>query len=483
MSIPLEEWPRKPIVVNAVLTLFGSRRDVVYTAPYPSYDHAQLQQRNFALMALGRGLESALWILIILFFSGAIIGLTFTSVEQMELGDNAYARTLWYPIYAIVAGFMVLQLPGVLRLVSRNPLIIVCVLWLGLTFLWSIDPGVTLRRAVALMMTTLAGLVFAARYDWNEMVQRIAIAVFILCLITIAVALGNPARGIMQEIHVGAWRGPWVEKNYLGGIMAKGFAVALCAFAMQPKRFWIWIPTGALCFLLMLLSTSKTALLAAMGCFAIFLVIRVFRRFPFLRVPVIWAVVAGITGLTLLLTVGFEWALSLIGKDPTLTGRTDIWILLFRAIELKYWFGYGYGVFWLDELGPSYETRMVLQWPVPTAHNGWLDSWLSGGLVIILLFTALLGLTAIKSLTRIKTGGVETYWVVLSLFFFVLFSLSESAILQQNDISWFLFVATTAKLWAGDPAWWRPGSRGERDGTVAKVAIYRGPERRRSFYS
>ena len=76
-------------MVNAVLTLFGSRRDVVYTAPYPSYDHAQLQQRNFALMALGRGLESALWILIILFFSGAIIGLTFTAVEQMELGDNA----------------------------------------------------------------------------------------------------------------------------------------------------------------------------------------------------------------------------------------------------------------------------------------------------------------------------------------------------------------------------------------------------------
>ncbi|MEM7730581.1 MAG: O-antigen ligase [Pseudomonadota bacterium] len=450
----------------------------VLSPHHASFAPAQLQQRNLALLGLLRGLESAVWVLIILFFSGAIIGLTFASAEALDQGDSPFARMLWYPIYAVVAGFMVLRLPGVLRLVSRNPLIIVCVLWLGLTFFWSIDPGVTMRRSIALMMTTLAALVFAARYDWGEMVQRLGIAMLILCLITLAVALLNPPRGIMSEIHPGAWRGPWAEKNYLGGIMAKGFAVCLCAFAMRPGRWWLWVPTGALCFLIMLLSTSKTALLAALGCFGLFLVVRVFRRFPFLRVLLIWAVVAGTAALTLLLTVGFEWALGLIGKDPTLTGRTDIWILLFRAIEQKYWFGYGYGVFWLDELGPSYETRTVLQWAVPTAHNGWLDSWLSGGLVIILLFTALLGMTAVRSVARIKTGGVETYWIVLSLFFFILFSISESAILQQNDISWFFFVATTAKLWANDPPWWRPGSRGERDGTVARVGIHREPGRR-----
>lgn len=441
----------------------------------PIYSDSALVQRDYALFGMARGLESAVWILIILFFSGAIIGLTFASAEALDKGDSPFARMLWYPIYAVVAGFMVLRLPGVLRLVSRNPLIILCVLWMGLTFFWSIDPGVSLRRAIALTMTTLAALVFAARYDWSEMVQRLGVAMLILCLITLAVALLNPPRGIMSEIHPGAWRGPWAEKNYLGGIMAKGFAVAMCAFAMRPDRWWLWIPTGGLCFMIMLLSTSKTALLAAMGCFGLFLVIRIFRRFPFLRVGLMWVVVMGLVGLTLLLTVGFEWALSLIGKDPTLTGRTDIWVLLFRAIELKYWFGYGYGVFWLDELGPSYETRTVLQWAVPTAHNGWLDSWLSGGLVIIVLFTSLLGLTAIRSFTRIKTGGVEIYWVVLSLFFFILFSLSESSILQQNDISWFFFVATTAKLWANDPAWWRPGSRGGRNGTVAKMTFRPNP--------
>lgn len=445
----------------------------------PGYSQAHLNQRNYALVGGVRAIESALWVLIIVFFSGAIIGLTFASAEALDAGESTVAQYLWYPIYALVAGFMVLRVPGVLRLVSRNPLIIICVLWIGLTFFWSIDPGTTMKRSVALLMTTLAGLVFAARYDWGEMVQRLGAAILILCLITLFVAILNPSRGIMSDIHPGAWRGPWAEKNYLGGIMAKGFAVALCAFAMSPKRAWLWVPTAGLCMLLVLLSTSKTALLAMMGSFLIFLIVRVFRRFPFLRVPVIWIITASFIGMALLLTIGFEWALSLIGKDPTLTGRTDIWLLLGRAIELKYWFGYGYGTFWLDPLGPSYETRTVLQWDVPTAHNGWLDSWLSGGVVIIALFSTLLFMTALKSLARIKTGGVETYWVILSLFFFVLFSLSESSILQQNDISWFLFVATTAKLWAGDPAWWRPGSRGEARGTVARMGIYRGPYRRK----
>lgn len=448
-------------------------RGVVYTAAYPDYDSSQLQQRNLALMALGRGLESAMWILIILFFSGAIIGLTFASAEALDQGENSWARMLWYPIYGLVLLATLFQFPKMLRLVSRNPLIVLCVLWLGLTYFWSVDPAGTMRRSVGLLMTTMAGLAFAARYNWNQMVQRLALAVLILCLITLFVSLTNPARGIMSEIHPGAWRGPWAEKNYLGGIMAKGVAVCLCAFAMQPKRVWLWGPTAFLCFILVLLSTSKTALLAVIGVSAIFVCVRVFRRYPFLRIPVIWGVVASTVGMVLFLTVGFEFALSLIGKDPTLTGRTDIWTILGQAIERKYWLGYGYGVFWLDELGPSYEVRTVLQWAVPTAHNGWLDSWLSGGVVIIALFGALLLITAIKSLTRIKTGGVETYWVVLSLFFFILFSLSESSILQQNDISWFLFVATTAKLWANDPAYWRPGSRGERAGTVARFGIYR----------
>ena len=425
-----------------------------------TYSFAELQQRNYALIGLARGLEGLLWMVVLCFFSGAVIGLTFADATALDNSDGAFGRLLWYPVYAGILALAVFRLPRITQLAAYNPLIILCVLWCGLTYFWSVDPGGTMRRTVALLMTTFAGLAFAARFDWREMIERIAGVMLVLCAITLVVVVLNPTRGIMQEIHPGAWRGPWVEKNYLGGVMTKGLAACICAFAVRPRRAWLWVPGGVLCFALVLLSTSKTSLLISLAIIGLFFVLRVFRRYPVLRVPVLFGLVAGVAGVVAVVMLDAEWALSLIGKDPTLTGRTDIWTLLTRAIQQRPWLGYGYGVFWMDPLGPSYETRTVLQWAVPTAHNGWFDAWLSGGAVVIGLFLALLLGTLLISFNRIKSGGVETYWVVLSLFFFVGFSLSESSILQQNDLSWFLFVATTAKLWAREPAWWRPGTRG-----------------------
>lgn len=423
------------------------------------FAQSQLVSRNFALLSLGNFLERTAWVLILLFYSGAIVGLTLVDAAAIEATDGAFARVLWYFTYILVLALTVLRLPYVLRITAFNPLLIICVIWCGVTYFWSVDPSLTMRRSIALIMTTLAGLAFAARYDWSKMVQTFAIAMLILCVISFALTLVNPARGIMSEIHPGAWRGPWLVKNQMGGIMAKGVAITLCAFAMKPERAWLWIPTLILCFGLVLLSTSKTSLLVALSALYIFIALRTYRRFFFLRVPVIFFTFTIVGALVLGLVVFPAELLAVIGKDPTLTGRTDIWTLLSEAISRKPWLGYGYGVFWVDPLGPSYEVRTVLEWPVPTAHNGWLDSWLSGGFVLIALFSILLICTLILGLRRIYTGGVEAYWVVISLFFFVAFSMSESTILMQNDMAWFLFVATSSKLWAGERAWWRPGSK------------------------
>ncbi len=434
------------------------------------FTQTQLQQRNFAIAQVLRWTESIMWIFVLTFYSGAVVGLTFSSAAELDSADSSFARNLWLLSYGLVLFLAVFRLPKIIRLASFNPLIILCVLWCGLSVMWSIDPGISLRRAVALLMTTFAGLAFAARYDWNEMVQHIACVALILCFITIVLVILNPTRGIMQEIHPGAWRGPFVEKNQLGGIMTKCFAVVMCAFAMRPQRGWFWVPIGVLCFTLVLLSTSKTSLLVSLACLGLFISLRVFRRFPFLRIIVVFGFVSAVTLIVSVLLIDPAWALGLIGKDPSLTGRTDIWVLLIEAVNEKFWLGYGYGVYWIDPLGPSYQIREILQWPVPTAHNGWFDAWLSAGFVIICMFGLLLFMTVLMALSRIKHGGVETYWVILSLFFFMAFSLSESTILQQNDLSWFLFVATASKLWAREKPYWRPGSVP----FVARMRIWRG---------
>ena len=161
----------------------------------------------------------------------------------------------------------------------------------------------------------------------------------------------------------------------------------------------------------------------------------------------------------LLMTTMPDAMFELIGKERTLTGRTDIWNSLILAIKDQPILGYGYGTFWQDPLGPSYWVRFSLQWGVPTAHNGWVETWLSAGLVAVAIFGVLYVLTLILAVDRLYRGGVENYWVILSTILFLMTSLSESTILQQNDLSWVIFVATSAKLFSFAPAYWRDRPR------------------------
>ncbi len=398
--------------------------------------------------------EEFIVFILIFQFSTALVALLLTDPSDLE-SKSSLARNLWYPGYLMVLFLAVRKLPKLVRTAVFNPLLILAILWCGLSYLWSIEPDVTLRRSVALLMTTLFGLVLAARYDWNELIGRLALVFLFTALISLVLAVLVPRLGVMQEIHHGAWRGAWLEKNSFGTRMAVGLALMMSAFAMQPARWWLWVPAGLLCFGLVVMSTSKAALLAALVAIAGFFIIRVFRRFPVLRIPVMYSVVVGLSVLGFLITFMPDMMFDLIGKERTLTGRTDIWQALVLAIKDKQLLGYGYGAFWHDTTGPSYWVRFSLEWGVPTAHNGWMETWLSAGAVAVIMFGIIYVITVLLALDRLYRGGVENYWVILSTVLFLMISLSESTILQQNDLSWVIFVATSAKLFAFSPAYWR----------------------------
>jgi len=418
------------------------------------YTQAHLQQRNYAIGGVLRGLEDFIFFLLLFQFSTAMIALFLTDFNNPEY-QSPLARMLWYPGYAAIFLLMLRTLPQVIRLAAFNPLLIICVVICGVSFLWSVDPAVTLRRSIAVMLTTVFGLVLAARYDWNGLVQRLAVLFGVTAVLSLLVAIFLPEYGVMQEIHKGAWRGAWVEKNYMGGFMAKGVIVTLCAFAMRPDRGWIWLPLCALCFLLVLLSTSKTALLISLIGIGGFILLRLYRRYTFVRPMLILSILLGLATIVGMLTFAPDFTFGLIGKERTLTGRTDIWSGLIASIQTRPWLGHGYGVYWLDPLGASYYVRLQLEWGIPSAHNGWLETWLSTGALGVGTFALLFIGVVILAFDRLRKGGTETYWVILSTIMFLGFSMSESTILQQNDLSWVMFVATSAKLFAFEKPFWR----------------------------
>ena len=424
------------------------------TAGYDVDYAAAVKRRNALAIKALLWIENTAVFWLIIHFSGAILALLFTDHQDLD-AESPFLRTLWYPSYLMIMALIFIHFPKFLRTVVFNPLILCCVILCVISFFWSIDPAITMRRSVAIVVTTAFGLFLACRYDWHGLVQRFAAAYAFLAIGSLIFAVALPELGRMQFIHEGAWRGMWLEKNSFGAQMSKALLVMMCAFAMKPKHGWFYIPMGLLCFGLVLMCTSKTALLAALLMISGFVFVRIMRAYPILRIPAMYFAVIGTVVFGFLMTFMPGEMLAIIGKDPTLTGRTDIWDSLIRAASEHTWLGHGYGTFWIDPLGPSYWVRFNLDWGVPTAHNGWMETWLSVGLVGVIMFGITYLVTLILALDRLARGGVENYWAMLSTVLFLILSLSESTILQANLLDWVIFTATTAKLFSFEPAFWR----------------------------
>ncbi|WP_297733064.1 O-antigen ligase family protein [uncultured Maricaulis sp.] len=388
-------------------------------------------------------IEGGLTLLCLFLFSQGLIGPLFA--DPADPDSSVVLRLIWLPVYAITLALAVTRPGAMMRILTGNWLLLALVLLTAVSVIWSIAPDTTLRRSFALVMTTLFGFWMAARWSWRALIQLTAATFIGLAILSTLMAIGMPSLGVDHEVHAGAWKGVWWEKNTLGAMMAWGAVACFAALHMDPRRRWIWMGGALLCCALVLLSTSKTALLALLLGTGGAIGIALCRRgFGFASLMLFLGLSGGVAGALILLIAPVEF-LELLGRDATLTGRTDIWGILSRQVGEVPWTGYGYMAFWADETGPVYWVRQGTDWPVPTAHNGWIETALAIGIPGVMMMALVFGRALIRALSRLFAGP-ETYWTLTFLAMLGLVSISESNLLQQNAIGWVLLVATAAKL-------------------------------------
>lgn len=399
-------------------------------------------QKQSAYSPVSR-LEHVVLLLVLLVFSEGVLPRLLSSGESVD--GSPILRLLWLPIYALAFAGLIWKARDMARVCLRLPFLMALLAVCALSFLWSIDPGLSMRRSLAIVMTTVAGLYIGTRYSWQTLLRAFALTWLIVGLISLFTGLLVPSFGRMQDVHEGAWQGLYFEKNQLGGHMARAALFAGFLAIMDQKYRWHWGGLLLLTIALVLLSTSKSSLLGlgvGLGILALALWMKQGLR---LGLVTLWIGVCVGSVLAAILVLAPEFVFGLLGRDATLTGRTDIWVALADNIEKKPWLGYGYGAFWAPESVPGNWVREALQWDAPTAHNGWIEVTIALGFVGL----ALLLLDFLMTVGRAVLASVSTWTGVFALAFcaqFFLFSLSESASLQQNSIVWLIYVAIAAKL-------------------------------------
>jgi exopolysaccharide production protein ExoQ len=367
------------------------------------------------------------------------------------LVGNPHARILFSGFYLVAAALLLKECRS--RPIAFRPssimLLIACLLALNLaSTMWSILPDITWRRGVALAGTTVVGLYIGCRFSTLEILKLAAVSMGLVVVATLLVCLLLPEKAVHQDIHVGAWRGLFYHKNQLGEAMLQGILIFV-ALAINEKlrgRRFIELGLAATAILVLIMARSATAMVA-LGMFLLILLA--------LRVPRLTGYVLAALFLAMLLTtVGMLSSsfclLSTVGRDCSITGRTEIWALAWSAAMERPWTGYGFGAFWVADVGNAIRTQLGWQETIASAHNAWLEALLSTGVlgvgVTVLIFSAL-SIKILQSAVIRKERATDS-WTVWSLGFVAsvwIYSLTESEMLSYNTLTWVLFIVLAAK--------------------------------------
>ena len=155
----------------------------------------------------------------------------------------------------------------------------------------------------------------------------------------------------------------------------------------------------------------------------------------------------------LLIAAETDMVLGLLGKDATLTGRTEIWSGIMQQMADHPWRGFGYGAVWDDPgfTGPKAWIGHQAHFLPANAHSGWLEIYIALGLGGVILFALWLLQIWAQSLWAAYTspGG----WVAVPMMTSFTFTmLSESIAMNWHELRWVVMVALALKLTLGDEA-------------------------------
>ncbi|HEY9651412.1 MAG TPA: O-antigen ligase [Coleofasciculaceae cyanobacterium] len=351
-----------------------------------------------------------------------------------------------FGIYTVTLLLVILRFKSVIRPAMRDPFLWVLTLMVLTSFVWSDFPSISQKYGIRVFFTTLFGLYLASRFSMKEQFRMVAWALGFATVFSLLYTLALPGAGIESGIHSGAWRGPVLHKNSFARIMVvSALSSLLVAINSRKYRFILWT-VFAIAVALLVLSRSKTALLIFINVMALFPFYRALRWSHGITVP-FWITLLLIGG-SLLNWLSGDWENVLVGlgKDSTLSGRTEIWNAVIEQIWKRPWFGYGYQAFWQDEGGAEL-VWITIRYRVAQAHNGFLNIGAELGLLGLACFVLSIIFTFIRAIKWARlTKTADSLWPILYVTFLPMYNYTETTAVEDNSIFWILLVAISLSL-------------------------------------
>jgi len=332
----------------------------------------------------------------------------------------------------------------VVALLRMNIPIILFLVYCGISATWSDYPDVAFKRWIKALADFSMVLIVLTEQDRTAAIKRLlARTGFVLIPLSILLIKYYPAGRGWSEWGESAYTGVATSKNELGGlcllIAIACFWQVVQIFKAERRNRQSFISHGIILLMALWVLWSANAV-TAMACFSIaacLIVATNLRKLsgrPWLVHLMAFGFITA-SAASLFLEVG-SGIVQQIGRDPTLTGRTDIWKLVIGMTRSPL-LGTGFESFWLgsrlDEIWSAY------WWHPNEAHNGYIEvflnlGWLGLFFVLVLFITSYRNVIAAMRRDR-AMGSLRLAYCVVA----IVYNFTESAIRIMHPV-WILFL-------------------------------------------
>ncbi|MFZ6690795.1 O-antigen ligase family protein [Undibacterium sp. SXout20W] len=383
----------------------------------------------------------------------------YTGTSALTMEGSITTKLEWGGLIS-VAAYILYQHWHITRrdLRALNPFLVAVLIWCLLSSMWSPLPGVTFKRAIQLYGIVMIGLsIQMAPKPLHVLIRGMLFTLMCILVLSAFMAIATPSIGIDYELG-GAWRGALSQKNELGQVAAIAillWQVLACIEKIDIRLFLVGILFS---FFLLVMSKSSTSMIITISTSLIFHALRKRRiqsdySISRILLSILCVVIIGLYVFYMQESRFPTWPelsspiAHIFGKGSDLTGRTDIWELVWLEIRKHWVMGLGYGAFWLGPDSLSQFVISALHWIPLQSHNGYMDILNEQG-IIGLTMTILCLLTQIVMLVRMSHGDrvQSAFWTAMLLVVIVT-NFTESSLFRgfgfQNVFFIFALVAAT----------------------------------------
>jgi len=346
-------------------------------------------------------------------------------------------RIVKHLFYLLIAVLLLRDFPAAVRVARRDPWIWALVGLMCASALWSDNFVWATKRGLVTFQTTTFGLYLALRLSLEDQVRLLAWVLAVTLAANLVYLIVAPASAFMIYGGAPAFMGFLGHKNAVGLVTALSLPIFLLQASTRSADRWVMRSGIVVASVFLVLSRSLTGASVGLTLCMIVALLPVSRR---LRRPAILLLPPAVLAMgTIAAMAGLaDGVLFLLGRDSTLTGRTDIWREALPVILERPLLGHSNVSFWQRDI-----VAKTFVW-FSNAHNGFLQQTIEFGVVGFALLVLQMSSTLFHAVRwHRRQAGREAIWPICMASFFLLYNLSEVLLMRENSLIWVLVVATS----------------------------------------